>query len=131
MIKFVDFELAQKLKEKGYPQVKKNTLAMYDEEGDWFSLATNLDEGEYWFENFDDRACVCPTIAQVLTWLREEHKLHICADLDIDKNWFYSIEGIDHNFEYVDEFEYHSYEEASVSGISYALNTLIKQKVIV
>jgi hypothetical protein len=128
MIKFVDFKLAKKLKEKGYPQVKENTLAMYDENGEWFSLALTLDKDEYSFEDFDDRDCVCPTVAQVLTWLREEHKLHICADLDVDKNWFYSIEGIDHNFEYVDEFEYHSYEEASVSGISYALNTLIKRK---
>ncbi len=29
---FVSFELAVKLKEKGYPQVEKGTLAMYNEE---------------------------------------------------------------------------------------------------
>ena len=82
MEKFVDFELAKKLKEKGYPQVKKGTLAMYNNEGEWFSLATNLDKDEYSFEDFDDRDYVCPTIAQTLAWLREEHKLHVCIDLD-------------------------------------------------
>jgi hypothetical protein len=28
---FVNFDLGKKIKEKGYPQVKKNTLAMYNE----------------------------------------------------------------------------------------------------
>lgn len=126
MIKFVDFELAQKLKEKGYPQVKKNTLAMYSEKGGWFSLTSTLDEDYYSFEDFDDRDCVCPTIAQALTWLRKEHKLHVCADLDVNKNWFYSIEGIINNTNITDTSDYSSYEEAAISGIGYVLDTLIK-----
>ena len=68
---FAPFELAVKLKEKGYPQVKENTLAMYNEDGEWFSLAKNLDEFEYSFQDFDDRDCACPTISQVLKWLRK------------------------------------------------------------
>jgi hypothetical protein len=128
MIKFVDFELAQKLKEKGYPQVKKNALAMYNEDGEWFSLAATLDKDEYSFESFNDKDCICPTIEQVLTWLRKKHKLHVCIDLDPEKNWFYFIEGIDHNFEYVDEFEHHSYEDAVISGIYYILSEVIKPK---
>jgi hypothetical protein len=75
-MEFVTFEIAKKLKEKGYPQVKKNTLAMYDEVGYWCSLAKNLDDFEYLFVDFDEHDCVCPTIAQVLEWLREEHCLH-------------------------------------------------------
>lgn len=74
---FCSFELAKKLAEKGYPQNKKNTLAMYNEEGEWFSLASNLDDYEYAFEDFDDRDCVCPTISQVLKWLREEKEIDI------------------------------------------------------
>lgn len=31
---FVVFELAKKLKDKGFPQVKKGTLAMYNEDGE-------------------------------------------------------------------------------------------------
>ena len=37
MAEFVTFEISKKLKEKGYPQLKKNTLAMYNEVGEWFS----------------------------------------------------------------------------------------------
>ena len=128
MIKFVDFELSQKLKEKGYPQVKENTLAMYNEKGEWFSLATNLDKDEYSFEDFDDRDCVCPTMAQVLTWLREEHKLYVCIDLDINKNWYYSIEGIDSDFSFIGTSDHYSYEDAAISGICYVLDELIEQK---
>ena len=128
MEKFVDFELAKKLKEKGYPQVKKNTLAMYSEKGEWFSLVSTLDEDYYSFEDFDDRDCVCPTIAQILTWLREKHKLHVCIDLDIDKNWFYSIESVNDDFQHIDSSDYDSYEKTAVSGIHYALDKLIKQK---
>lgn len=125
---FVTYQIALKLKEKGFPQVKDNTLAMYNENGEWFSLATNLDEDEYWFENFDDRDCVCPTIEQVFTWLRKEHKLYVCIDLDMNKNWFYSIEGIDSDFSYTDTFDHTSYEGAAVSGICYILDKLIEQK---
>jgi nucleoside-diphosphate-sugar epimerase len=123
---FVNFELAKKLKEKGYLQAKKDTLAMYNDEGDWFSLATNLDKDEYSFEDFDNRDYICPTIAQVLAWLREEHKLHVCINLDSNKNWFYSIEGITGNTDITDTHDYFSYEEAAISGICYALDTLIK-----
>ena len=125
---FVDFELAKELKEKGYPQVKENTLAMYSEKGEWFSLASTLDDDYYSFEDFDDRDYVCPTITQVLTWLREEHKLYICIDLDSNKNWYYSIEGIDSDFSYTDTFDHTSYEETAVSGICYILDELIEQK---
>lgn len=74
-MEFVPFELSKKLKEKGYPQVKKNTLAMYDEDGEWYSLAATIDEA-YSFEDFDKHDCVCPIISQVLKWLREEKKIH-------------------------------------------------------
>ena len=49
-MEFVNFELAKKLKEKGFPQVKKNTIAMYDEDGEWYSLSTTIDDFYYVFE---------------------------------------------------------------------------------
>lgn len=76
-IDFVTYKIAEKLKAKGFPQVKKHTLAMYNETGEWFSLARNLDAYEYSFIDFDDRDCVCPTIEQALKWLRKEKELHI------------------------------------------------------
>lgn len=77
MEEFVTFEIGKKLKEKGYPQGKKNTLAMYNEVGEWFSLARYLDEYEYCFDDFDEHDCVAPTISQVLKWLRDEKNIDI------------------------------------------------------
>ena len=131
---FAPFELAVKLKEKGYPQVKENTLAMYDGYGEWFSLTKNLDAFEYSFEDFDDRDCVCPTISQVLKWLRKEKKIYIEIFL---YNGKYSCfvksvtqiceEGFFHeclNDNTTDE-EYDTYEQAALAGIEYVLDNLI------
>lgn len=74
---FVTYEIAVKLKKKGFPQIKKGTLAMYNEEGEWYSLSETLDDYYYSFEDFDDKDCVCPTISQVLKWLRKGKSLHI------------------------------------------------------
>lgn len=141
---FVNFDLAKKLKEKGFPQVKRDALAMYNEEGEWFSLAKNLDEFEYSFEDFDDRDCVCPTISQVLKWLREEHKVYIepciLADCDTDADnkvintytyWSFSITNIEtgdmiyYEYEHIDDKRFNSYEQAAIAGISYVLDNLI------
>lgn len=123
---FVNFDLAKKLKEKGFPQVKIGTLAMYNEEGEWYSLARNLDEFEYLFEDFDYHDCVCPTIFQVLKWLREEKKIAINIEF-IPYTWQYKI--IDMSFERM--FEpcgitlFSDYEEAAIAGIEYVLDNLI------
>lgn len=140
---FAPFKLARKLKEKGYPQVKKNTLAMYNEEGEWFSLAANLDDYEYAFEDFDDRDCVCPTISQVLKWLRKDKQLHVSIDLmcdyseDADGNireewtyWSYSVHHIKEgpiyrDFNQLDHIEYESFKEAAIKGIEHVLDNLI------
>lgn len=82
-MEFVTFEIAKKLKKKGYPQVKKNTIAMYNEVGDWYSLVKNLVDFEYSFEDFDERDYVCPTISQVLKWLRKENNIDIEIHADV------------------------------------------------
>jgi hypothetical protein len=74
---FVSFELAKKLKEKGYPQAEKNALAMYNEDGEWYSLSPTLDDFYYDFRDFDENDCVSPTIPQVLKWLREEKNIDV------------------------------------------------------
>ena len=128
---FVSFSIAKKLKEKGYPQIKENTLAMYSEEGEWFSLAKNLDDFEYSFEDFDNKDCVCPTIPQVLKWLREEKDV----DFVIYPIFIYKAE--------VREKEYHCkisapqlnkpiptdeyrnrYDDAALDGIEYVIDNL-------
>jgi hypothetical protein len=125
-IDFVTQQIALKLKEKGFPQVKDNTLAMYNENGEWFSLASTLDKDEYSFEDFDDRDCVCPTIAQVLKWLRENKRLEANGCYDNDgEGWM----GYVCEMDVPDLYAFHTlkerhklYEEAALSAIEYILN---------
>lgn len=141
MSDFVPYELAVKLKEKGFPQIKEKTLAMYNECGEWFSLAKNLDDFEYLFEDFDDKDCVSPTISQVLKWLREEYKLYVCpaviADYQDDFHrdityWSLIVINIEsgdsiyREYERVVENRYDTYEQAALAGIEYVLDNLIK-----
>jgi hypothetical protein len=125
MEEFVTFEIAKKLKEKGF--IGNGHIGcccgFYCEEGFDINIV---------YDDLDNSELLCneylrPTITQALKWLREEHKLHVCIDLDHEKNWFYFIQGINNNFEYIDEFEYSSYEDAAISGIGYVLNELIIQ----
>lgn len=122
---FVDFDIAKKLKDKGFPQVKKGTLAMYNEEGEWYSLARNLDEFEYLFEDFDYHDCVCPTISQVLTWLRKEKKIYVSVEVERE-DWFeYKIVQTIKNTRCNGTRVYKTYPEAILAGIEYVLDNLI------
>lgn len=141
---FVGYNLAVKLKEKGFPQEEKNTLAMYNEDGEWFSLARNLDTFEYLFEDFDYRDCVCPTISQVLKWLREKKKIFVainigyCYENDeipfptnhkmepILKGYYYGIWELDNLNDKNARSEYFEAPEfAILAGIEYVIDNLI------
>lgn len=133
MAEFVTFEISMKLKQKGYPQLKKGTLAMYSEYGEWFSLARNLDDYEYSFVDFDEHDCVAPTISQALKWLREQKKINIEIFL-YNGTYSYYIKSVTQICEDLShqclnddttEEEYDSYEEAALAGIEYCLNNLI------
>ena len=126
-MEFVTFELAKKLKEKGYPQVKKNTIAMYDKNGNWYSLIDTFDYFEYSFEDFKEHGCICPTISQVLKWLRKEKGLHIAIDI-WGRTWGYDIMELSsgnslHWTAYREDIK--SYEDAALAGIEYVLDNLI------
>lgn len=73
-MEFVTFELANKLKEKGFPQTQDNIVAMYNENGVFHALCATIGE-EYWYGDFDNKDFVCPTISQVLKWLRENKQI--------------------------------------------------------
>ena len=126
---FVTFEIAKKLKEKGYPQVEKWTLAMYNEDGDWYSLCQTFDEYYYDFKDFDRHDFVCPTISQVLKWLRKEKNIYCLPFFEPGvEMWFYTIykpksgSGFP---EFMSESDCDTYEQASLAGIEYVLNNLI------
>lgn len=133
MAEFVTFKISKKLKEKGFPQRKKNTLAMYNEDGEWFSLARYLDVDEYSFDDFDEHDCVAPTISQALKWLREQKKITIEMFL-YNGTYSYCVKSVtkiceDRSHAWLNddtsEEEYNTYEEAALAGIDYVLNNLI------
>ena len=133
MAEFVTFKISKKLKEKGFPQRKKNTLAMYNEDGEWFSLARYLDVDEYSFDDFDEHDCVAPTISQALKWLREQKKINVEIFL-YNGTYSYCVKSVtkiceDCSHQWLNddtsEEEYDSYEEAALAGIEYVLNNLI------
>ena len=143
---FVTFEIAKKLKEKGFDC--KYPFAMYDEDGDFYPLFTSCDEDEdsncifgkrmyYGYDDFigDKDAVIAPTISQVLKWLREDKKIHICIDI-YDDGWFFDIASFYKEDTGVYEIklpyksskvtpDYDSFEQAALAGIEYVLNNLI------
>ena len=85
---FVPFELAKKLKEKGFPQ---RTFGSYDMVG-----PTYFSDGRFYKDGcicHKDEAYTAPTIPQVMEWLRNEKKIFIvvCIDNDSDCPVIYNI----------------------------------------
>lgn len=109
---FVTFEIAQKLKKKGYPIKRK------------ISGILGLTKQEY--------IDVLPTISQVLKWFRGKHATHI--EISLGRNgWYFGI--IQYEY-YEEEKEYgcklitisvinDSYEKAAHAGVNYCLENLI------
>ena len=76
---FVDFEVAKKLKEKGF---REKCLCHYIGEDLVYNIDSHIANNQLWFshnkydniwhrDNYD-----APTNSQVLDWLRKEHHLH-------------------------------------------------------
>jgi hypothetical protein len=141
---FVTFEVAKKLKEKGFSC--KYPFAMYDEDGDFCPLFTSCDEdedskcifGNRMYYDYDDflkykDAIIAPTISQTLKWLREEKLILIglspMQEYDCNEiiEWCCTIFRADKRggLSWQEEFYYQSYEEAAIAGIEYVLDNLI------
>lgn len=76
---FVTFDLAKKLKEKGFPQ--RPDYFNYSSYYEWDGLRKihSLSNASEWFDPNISRNniyCAPPTISQVLKWLREDKKIH-------------------------------------------------------
>lgn len=120
---FVDFDIAKKLKEKGF---REKVNAYYGKHENIFEVHPSLDMNDC------DYRCSAPTISQVLRWLREKNATHIEISLGRD-GWYFEI--IQYEY-YEEEKEYDcklktisfindSYEEAAIAGIESVLNNLI------
>ena len=107
---FIDYELALKLKEKGYPQ---DSLRRYDEDGNKY-LGDNTNAG-----------CCAPRIAEVLKWLREEKAISVEPCATPYNCWYYMIKCKGEiKATYMDN-KYKTYEGAVIAGIEYTLDNLI------
>ena len=133
---FVTFELAVKLKERGFSQ--RPDYFNYSSYYDWDGLRKihSLSNASVWFDpNISrDNIYFAPTISQVLKWLREEKKIHIEIFL-YDGKYSYFIKSITQicendlfhkclNEDTTDD-EYTTYEQAALAGIEYVLDNLI------
>lgn len=129
MSDFVNFKLAQKLKEKGYPMIEipigsrdnRNIPVLYD-------LPKEHPNWQYC------KAWWIPTISQVLKWLRKEKKLHIefvgnaCGYLYIVSD-IPSEGGTDR---YCSDYSgpndggtWNNYEDCALNAIQYVLDNFI------
>lgn len=136
---FVPFELAVKLKEKGFREL---CLAYYTNDDTLYYnyshkagasytdcyLSHNLMPKDSVSGKFVD----APSISQVLKWLREEKKIHIIVEI-ADSGWYYTIypnirweNGKLKSDTYIMSFKNKdSYEQAALAGIEYVLGNLI------
>ena len=119
---FVSFELAKKLKEKGfnwtcshYYRTKSKDLFMIFHREDWSNIEERIN---------------APTRSQVLKWLRDKFFLHIsqkpypCED---GLMWMYEIRKFDKHIVFViaNKTGFVEEEEASLAGIEYVIKNLI------
>lgn len=148
---FVTFELAKKLKEKGFDWP---CIYAYCEEGGWNKYRQKHEPithilrtdgnpfgsyycGKNWNKdhkpNKNKIQCSAPTISQVLKWLREEKLILIGLspmqeyDSDGDIEWCAGIYKGDKQggLKWEEELYYQSYEAAAIAGIEYCLDNLI------
>lgn len=125
---FVSFEIAKKLKEKGF---NEGCYKYYENKELKWSNSPWL---ETQYNSYMPHIIAAPTISQVLKWLREEKKIHIEIFL-YDGKYSYLVKSITQiceddlfhkclNEDTVDE-EYQFYEKAALAGIEYVLDNLI------
>lgn len=129
MSDFVSFEIAKKLKDKGF---REECLYHYPCSGGDYAYA-NCCPGDdvntdylYQCNNKDsDRLIDAPTISQVLKWLRDEKGIHVCIALGEFSDWMYDVSRIDGNMFCKAEDDFKSYEQATLAGVNYCLDNLI------
>ena len=123
---FVTFEIAKKLKEKGFSLEKTEIYGKFDSDG--------LFHPQLYFNYIETMDCdeiIAPTISQVLKWLRKEKKISIEVSIHCSLKWMCGIYGLNDDMSDFTQRDndgfilYESYEQAVLSGIEYLLDNLI------
>ena len=114
---FVPFDLAVKLKEKGFD---KKTRCGYLPP--MLSLLEAFNDTDWSAKN----GYAAPVISQVLKWLREEKSLHIEIRLFTMAYGFDIIHRITkEKLGWSGTVEYSHYEDVAIAGIEYALDNIL------
>ena len=130
---FVTFEIAKKLKEKGFKQ-GYNTFGYKPVFSDENTIKYISDIGAYENEYFGINI-PCPTISQVLKWLREEKEIDIVIyPIDASTVFMggekyilsvYINRKRDYKLLHNNKYKYVEWKEAALAGIKYVLDNLI------
>lgn len=144
-MEFVNFEIAEKLKEKGFTLPKSEIIGKFDSDGLFHSqLYIN------YTETMDLDEIIAPTITQVLKWLREEKEIFIAINIGYCyescqqpfrpspkmepifkgyyflKGYYYSVWDLGNlNAKNICSEYFESPELATIAGIEYVLDNLI------
>ena len=117
---FAPFELAVKLKEKGFRERVKG----YYKDSKVLSVCNTPMNS-----NALDNEFSAPTISQVLKWLRKEKKIHIevmfIGPTPNRVKYYITNIGGGRSFMDVADEHYENYEQAALAGIEYTLDNLI------
>ncbi|MBO5886632.1 MAG: hypothetical protein J6Q60_01245 [Bacteroidaceae bacterium] len=134
---FVSFEVAKKLKEKGF---REKCFATYTPYGGIFKFNEidtdkialcdlNIKDFGKLYNYYKDSNIDAPAISQVLKWFRDEKNIYCLPwfEQGVDM-WFYAIckptSGCEFP-EFMSKSDYDTYEEAAIAGIEYVLDNLI------
>ena len=127
---FVPYDIAVKLKEKGF---KEQCLAYYTKDSNFYYNTSYGSDVENAFKSFNSRPNhICgkridaPTISQVLKWLRESKDIHIELSLFLYRYGFDIMKiSIKCKLAWSGTKEFEDYEQAALSAIEYVLDNLI------
>lgn len=132
MSEFVTIDIAKKLKEKGFPQGNKDDITEK-----YYTISDSLTSAVM-SANGEDVKWYCPTIGQVLKWLREKDLMvEITPSLGNDGTWTFSyrvhtkkfISRIVRDFSSLEDAAFSSYEDAALDCIQYCLDILMREDI--
>jgi hypothetical protein len=127
---FVNFDIAVKLKEKGF-NIPFYFYYRTDDEVKNIYHAITCKPLSY-SDEIDDEVVIAPTLMQVAQWLRDTYQLHIVPYIYTEtsrnthedwNNWGWCLLNTESGRKiYTDTHQYESYEEGALAGIEYVLN---------
>ena len=126
-MKFVNKQLAMILKEKGFDRPCINA---YNAHGcqylnGWCEYLDERDTDFIYLSDLHDKDCLCPTVDQVLEWLREKKDFMVFPVYSKNTSrWYCEIVNAD-SLESEKLPLSDSYEDACIAGIEYVVEHLI------